>query len=150
MDAIQFLEQEHEKAKAAFGKVLKAAPGQRGARWKELQPELKAHEEIEEACLYGPLGEEGPPDSKLSDWVSDRHEEEVEKVQGLIEEAERLEPTDERWLATLRQIHSALEHHIRQEEGEIFPRIARFWGQAKLAKAGEQMSGMKAEKASRH
>ena len=30
MDAIQFLKQEHEKAKAAFAKVLKATPDTRG------------------------------------------------------------------------------------------------------------------------
>ena len=47
MDAIQFLKQEHEKAKAAFAKVLKAAPKTRGQLWTKLQPELEAHEQIE-------------------------------------------------------------------------------------------------------
>jgi iron-sulfur cluster repair protein YtfE (RIC family) len=150
MDAIQFLTREHQKAKAAFGKVLAAAPEQRGARWKELEPELKAHEEIEATCLYGPLEAEGPSDSKLLEWVSDTHEVEVEKVEALIMETERLEPTDERWLATVRQIHDALERHIRQEEDEVFPRIAQFWDQAKLAGAGEDMEAMMAEKATRH
>src|SRR5262245_56991973 len=102
MDAIQFLKQEHQKAKAAFGKVLQAAPAQRGGLWKELQPELKAHEEMEETCVYGPLEEDHPSDSKLTEWVSDRHEEEVEKVESLIKQTERLEPKDERWLATVR------------------------------------------------
>ena len=36
MDAIQFLKQEHEKAKAAFGKVLKAAPETRGQLWADV------------------------------------------------------------------------------------------------------------------
>jgi hypothetical protein len=30
MNAIQFLEREHEKAKAAFGKLMAAAPADRG------------------------------------------------------------------------------------------------------------------------
>lgn len=150
MDAIQFLKQEHQKAKTAFGKLLEAAPAQRGALWKELRPELKAHEEIEEACLYGPIDEDGPSDPKLSEWVSDRHEGEVHEVEALMKETQRLEPQDERWLATVRQIHTALENHIRQEEGDIFPRISQVWDQSKLAKAGEEMSEMKAEKAGRH
>src|SRR5215467_11170412 len=55
MDAIQFLKQEHRKAKGAFAGLLEADPDKREELWEELQPELKAHEEIEEACLYGPL-----------------------------------------------------------------------------------------------
>ena len=43
MDAIQFLKQEHEKAKAAFATVLKAPPKTRGSLWAKLQPELEAH-----------------------------------------------------------------------------------------------------------
>lgn len=149
MDAIQFLKQEHKKAKAAFGKLLEAPPAKRGALWKELQPELKAHEAIEEACLYGPLEEDGPSDPTLAEWVADGHEEEVQEVEGLIKETERLEPQDERWLTTVRKIHGALENHIRQEEGEIFPRVAEAWDQSRLAKAGDQMAEMKTEKAGR-
>src|SRR5262245_49323751 len=149
MDAIQFLKQEHQKAKAAFGKLLEAPPAQRGALWKELRPELKAHEAIEEACLYGPLEEETPSDAKLSEWVSDRHQEEVGQVEALIKKTERLDPKDEAWLATVRQIHSALENHIKHEEGEIFPRIGQVWDGKRLAQAGGEMSEMKTEKAGR-
>jgi hypothetical protein len=60
MDAIQFIKHEHNKAKAAFAKLLEAAPAKRGDLWSELHPELTAHEEIEDACLYGPLLDEGP------------------------------------------------------------------------------------------
>jgi iron-sulfur cluster repair protein YtfE (RIC family) len=149
MDAIQFLKQEHQKAKAAFGKLLEAPPAQRGALWKELQPELKTHEAMEEACLYGPIEEEGPSDPKLSEWVSDRHEEEVAEVEDLIKKTGTLDPKDDAWLATVEQIHSALENHIKQEEGEIVPRIGQVWDGKRLAKAGEEMSDMKAEKAGR-
>ena len=94
MDAIQFLMREHQKAKAAFAKVLTARPAEREALWDELQPELEAHEEIETQCLYDPLSEEGSSDSRLVEWVSDGHEEEVQKVEALIEEMEGLDPED--------------------------------------------------------
>lgn len=149
MDAIQFLKQEHQKAKAAFAKVLAATPAKRGELWRELQPELKTHEKIEETCLYAPLAEERPSDTKLREWVTDMHQEEVDEVEGLIAKTERLDPEDEGWLTTVQQIHTALENHISQEEGEIFPRISKAWDQAKMTKAGEEMSGMKAHKAGR-
>ncbi|MGH7384567.1 MAG: hemerythrin domain-containing protein [Candidatus Rokuibacteriota bacterium] len=149
MDAIKFLEQEHQKAKAAFEKLLGAAPGKRGALWKELGPELQAHEEIEEQCLYGPIGRDGASDPALSEWVSDRHQDEVHEVEGLLKETQRLDPEDERWLATVRQIKTALENHIRQEEQDIFPRIGRIWDRAQLEAAGREMSESMTEKTGR-
>jgi len=149
MDAIQFLKQEHDKAKAAFGKLLNAAPAERGALWKELQPELKEHEKLEEQRLYGPIARDGVSDPALSEWVSDRHQDEVHEVEGLIKEMESLDPEDERWLVTVRQIRAALENHIRQEEQDIFPRISRLWDGARLEEAGREMSDRKAEKAGR-
>jgi len=149
MDAIEFLKQEHQKAKHAFETLLDAAPSQRGARWEELKPELKAHEKIEEQCLYGPIARDGASDPALSEWVSDRHQDEVHEVEGLIKETEQLDPEDETWLATVRQIKSALENHIRQEEQNIFPRIGRIWDRTRLEEAGREMSQGKAEKAGR-
>jgi iron-sulfur cluster repair protein YtfE (RIC family) len=149
MDAIQFIKQEHTKAKAAFSKLLEAAPAKRDAMWNELKPELKAHEEIEDACLYGPLLDEGPADAKILDWVSDKHSDEVEKVENLIEKTESLDSKDVGWLTIVKEIHSALEQHILQEEGEIFPRIAKVWDHDKLEQAGEEMIEMKAEKSGR-
>ena len=42
-----------------------------------------------------------------------------------------------------------LENHIKQEEGEIFPRIGQVWDAGRLAKAGQEMSEMHDEKAGR-
>jgi hypothetical protein len=109
MDAIQFLKQEHERAKRAFATLLGTPPAERGARWSELVPELKVHEKIEEQCLYGPIARDGASDPALSAWVTDRHQDEVHEVEGLIEEMESLDPEDERWLLTVRQIKAALD-----------------------------------------
>ena len=69
MDAIQFLKQEHQTAKAAFEKVLQASPKTGGDLWQKLSPELEAHEQMEDACLYEPLSREaGGKDPKLAEW----------------------------------------------------------------------------------
>lgn len=149
MDAIQFLKQEHRKANRAFEKLLNAAPAQRGAIWKELEPDLKAHEKMEEQCLYGPIARDGASDPALSEWVSDRHQDEVHEVETLIKESEGLDPEDARWLATVRQVKTALDNHIRQEEGDIFPRIGQIWDRTRLEEAGQEMSQSKGEKAGR-
>ncbi len=121
MDAIQFLKQEHEKAKQAFEKLLSAPPARRGAIWKELQPELKAHEKMEEQHLYGPIARDGASDPMLSEWVSTAIRTRCTRSRASSRSTEGLDPEDEGWLATVRQIKSALENHIRQEEAGYLP-----------------------------
>lgn len=146
MDAIQFLKQEHKKAKAALKKVLKASPETRGDLWTELEPELEAHEQIEDACLYGPLARgEGKRDAKLAAWRG-KHQKEVERVEGLVKQVDSLDPAEPAWLAKVKAIGASLEKHIREEEGEIFPRIGKAWDKARLEEAGAEMAEMKAEK----
>jgi hemerythrin-like domain-containing protein len=146
MNAIQFLKQEHQKAKAAFENVLKAAPASRGQLWTKLQPELEAHEQIEDACLYEPLSRDGSEtDSKLAEW-REQHQHQVDKVEGLIKELAKLGPEDASWLTKLKAVHASLEIHIREEEGDIFPRISKAWDESKLEQAGAEMQEMKAKK----
>jgi iron-sulfur cluster repair protein YtfE (RIC family) len=146
MDAIQFLKQEHKKAKAGLKKVLKASPDTRGDLWNELQPELEAHEQIEDACLYGPLARGvGKADAKLAAWRA-KHRKEVERVEGLVGQLESLDPAEAAWVAKVRAIGTSLEKHIWEEEQDIFPRIAKVWDRKQLVEAGAEMKEMKTEK----
>jgi hemerythrin-like domain-containing protein len=145
MDAIQFLKQEHQKAKAAFEHLLKAAPDARGELWTKLQPELEVHEKIEDGALYEPLSRDaGKTDSLLAEWRK-KHQTEVDKVEGLIKEMGKLDPAETSWLTKLKAVHASLESHIREEEQDIFPRISKVWDDKKLEQAGTAMKEMKAK-----
>ena len=50
---------------------------------------------------------------------------EVQEAEGLIKSIDRLEPTTDEWLATVKKLRGALEQHIRKEEGEIGQRLSR-------------------------
>src|SRR4030095_16222937 len=120
MDAIQFLKQEHQKANAAFAKVLRASPAARGHLWTKLQPVLEIHEKIEDAHLYGPFSHDaGKMDSKLAAWRK-RHQNEVDKVEGLMEDMAALAPEDAPWLAKLKTVPRSPATDIRGEEEENF------------------------------
>jgi uncharacterized integral membrane protein len=145
VNAIQFLKQEHQKAKAAFDKVLQASPQQRGGLWQELAPELKLHEEIEDSCLYEPLARDAvAKDKELAQWRQ-QHQAEVEKVGGLLETIRGLRPDEAAWLGKVKEVHTALEHHIQEEEGTIFPKISKAWDESRLERAGTQMAEMKSK-----
>lgn len=146
MDAIQFLKQEHEKAKRAFGEILQASAEQRGQLWKKLQPELKVHEQVEEAGLYGPIAREiGPANPELNDWEQ-HHQAEVSEFESLIQEINGLDPTGDEWVEKIEDAQEALEHHIDEEEGTIWPQIQQVWDRSKLEQAGKKMEALHKQK----
>lgn len=149
MNAIQLLKSEHEKAKQAFGEIQAAGANQRSQLWAKLEPELKLHEQMEEQALYGPVAQEvGQTDQTLREW-DQHHHEEVGKAESLIQEIGGLDPTADEWLEKVEELQDALEHHIEEEEGDVWPRIQQAWDPSRLEAAGQQMESMKRQKAPR-
>jgi hemerythrin-like domain-containing protein len=146
MNAIQLLKNEHETAKRAFGQIQAASGEQRGQLWAKLKSELKVHEEMEEAALYGPVAQEvGAKDQALKDW-QEHHHEEVEELEALVQEISGLDPIADEWMEKVEELQETLEHHIDEEEGDIWPRIQQAWDQSKLEHAGQQMETLKRQK----
>jgi hemerythrin-like domain-containing protein len=145
MNAIQLLKNEHEMAKKMFAQIKAVGPEQRAQLWAKLEPELKVHEQMEEAALYGPVAEEGgSKDQTLGEW-EEHHHQEVTEAEALIGEISRLDPTSGQWMGRVDALRQTLEHHIQEEEGDIWPRIERMWDQSKLEQAGQQMERLKRE-----
>jgi hemerythrin-like domain-containing protein len=149
MNAIQLLKKDHEKAKQAFLEIQAASVAQRAQLWAELEPELKAHEEIEEVALYSPVAQElGPRDLTLKEWPQHHHEE-VSEAEALIQKIDGLDPTTDEWIEMVEELQEILEHHIQEEEGDIWPRIQQAWDEPKLEHAGQRMETLKRQKTSR-
>jgi hemerythrin-like domain-containing protein len=149
MNAIELLKQDHGKAKRAFEEIEAAAPERRGPLWAKLAPELMAHEKMEEAALYGPVAQEvGVKDQALRDWPG-RHREEVAEAEELIQDIGELDPASEEWMEQVEELRQMLERHIREEEGEIWPRVQRAWSEVKLEQTGQQMETLKRQAKSR-
>lgn len=143
MNAIQLLEHEHQVAKRAFGQIKTAGPEDRQPLWAKLKPELKVHEQMEERALYGPVADQaGSKDDKLSQWRGHHHEE-VTKAEELMKQIDQLDPASDRWMDKVATLQQALEHHIREEEGDIWPRIQQVWDASKLERAGQEMETLK-------
>jgi hemerythrin-like domain-containing protein len=146
MNAIELLKSEHEKAKRAFMEIQAADADQRAQLWEKLKPELKVHEQMEEAALYGPVAQEvGTTDQTLKEW-QEHHREEVAEAEALIEEIGGLEPTGDEWIEKIDELQEALEHHIDEEEGTIWPRIQQAWDRPKLDRAGQEMETLKRQR----
>lgn len=118
----EVLKQDHEKARYLFDKALKAGRTQVATLQKlfaELEEELQVHMEGEERFFYTALEQ----NEEMRDKVLQAYEEhQVAKT--LLGTFQALAVDDERWSAKMQVLSEIVEHHMQEEEREIF-KLAR-------------------------
>jgi|tagenome__1003787_1003787.scaffolds.fasta_scaffold20493877_2 hemerythrin-like domain-containing protein len=137
MNAIKLLKQDHEKMKRLF-KVLEDSaansPRVRQETFEKLRQEISLHEEIEEKVLYPAL----KAHPTLKDIVLEGFEEH-HVVDVILCEIEGVPFGDETWMAKLKVMKENLEHHIEEEEDEMFPKAADEFSKEELESLGSRM-----------
>jgi len=136
------LKADHRKVKELFRKY--EAAGNRAYQKKkaiaeEIFTEISLHSRLEEELFYPAVKEETDEDGK--DLVAESLEEH-HLVATLIEELKALDPQDERFDAKLTVLMENVEHHIEEEEGELFLEADEVLGEA-LDDLGAQMKERK-------
>ena len=137
MDALKLLEQQHDEAKALFKQIEKASDARAGQLWTKLKDALTLHEAIEEKHLYPPLKEE-----KLTEDIVLEAYEEHHVMDVLIEEISALNPSDETWHPKVKVLQENTEHHIEEEQDELFPKVRKVWDVKKREEIGKRMQAM--------
>ena len=136
MDATQLLVQQHEEAKSLFEQFQQAeddAEQERIAR--EATRALLAHTAIEEEIFYPAIRD---VEDELEDEVLEGLEEH-HAVEMLLDELEDMTPDDEHFTAKFTVISELVEHHVEEEEDELFPEVRDALGEQRLQELGEQM-----------
>lgn len=91
---------------------------ERDALARQICDALTAHAVAEEDVFY-PAAREALQDDDLIDEALAEHD----SVRALVEQIEALDASDERFDALVIMLARAVGEHVRQEEGELFPRV---------------------------
>ena len=142
MNAIDMLKADHKKVKKLFREY--EAAGDRAYQKKkgiaeEVFTEITVHSTLEEELFYPAVKERTDEDGK--DLVAESFEEH-HVVATLIEELKTLDPKDERYDAKFNVLMENIEHHIEEEEGELFPEAEEVLANA-IEHLGTQMKERK-------
>jgi hemerythrin-like domain-containing protein len=143
MDAITLLKQDHDKVKKMLSELdetTERALKTREGLFTKLKEELQAHETIEEEIFYPALKEH----PKAKELVLEGYEEHnvVDLVMGEIDETPF---DDERWGAKLTVMKENVEHHIDEEESEMFKQARDVFDRRELDDLGSRMELRKLE-----
>jgi hypothetical protein len=141
MDAITMLKNDHDKVKGLLAELESTT--ERGVKTREelfatIKGELTVHEVIEEEIFYPALKSH----PKAQDIVLEAYEEH-HVVDLLMGELESLDVSDETWGAKAIVMKENIEHHIEEEEGEMFKQARQIFDRQELEDLGEQMAQRK-------
>ena len=143
MNALTLLEDDHKKMRKLLDELESTT--ERGVKTREelyatIKGELMVHEAIEEEIFYPALKEH----PKAEDIVLEGYEEH-HVVDVVMAELEGLPVDDEVWGAKAKVMKENVEHHMEEEEGEMFKQARAVFDRAELEALGERMVARKAE-----
>jgi len=141
MDALTLLKTDHDKVKKLLAELEPTT--ERGVKTRQelfatIKGELTVHEIIEEEIFYPEL----KTHPKARDIVLEGYEEHG-VVDTLMGELEDLPVDDETWGPKAKVMKENIEHHIEEEEGEMFKQARQVFDDAELDDLGRRMEERK-------
>jgi len=125
MDAVALLVADHNRVRGLVARYEDAHDSgdldEAAKLVAKIVEELEVHMAIEEEVFY-------PAIHELKDEIGESVDEGIEEhhvAKVLIKELGSLQPTDESWVAKVTVLIESVEHHVDEEEEELFPRVRR-------------------------
>lgn len=138
MKATELLKEDHSRVDKLFKRVKDTTPSEHPAIFKQIKAELDVHTHIEETIFYPALLKKGKKDLKE---ITREGIEEHGQAKTFLEELSKMTVRNKQYEAKLKVLMEDIEHHVKEEEDEMFPMVEdQFSATAneKLAVAMEQ------------
>jgi hypothetical protein len=143
MDAMKLLKEDHEKVKRLLKEgeeTTERATTRRTELLNELLTDLRIHETIEEEIFYPALEEHAKTKEIVLEGYEEHH-----AVDSIAAELVALEPSDETWGAKFTVMKENIEHHIEEEEGEMFQKARQVLDDEELDEIAAMMESRREE-----
>ena len=135
MNAIELLKDDHDKVDKLFQKVKAMEEGEEHKElFKKIKAELDAHTHIEEKIFYPRLKEKEELEDIVLEGIEEHHQAKMflRELASLSEDSEKFEPK-------LKVLMEDIEHHVMEEEGDMFKKVEKNFDKAELEELGKQM-----------
>jgi hemerythrin-like domain-containing protein len=123
MDVFSLLKKEHKKVAGLFKDIeglTKSTISKKEALFRELKTDLTKHADFEEQNLYPVIKDP----EKTHDLTLESYEEH-RLIRQLLDELTRMPENKDEWDAKFKVLREQVEHHVEEEEGELFPKAKK-------------------------
>jgi hemerythrin superfamily protein len=141
MDALQMLEEQHDDLQALFARIVKEQGVSARHTFEELRTALTLHEELEQTYVYPQLRQYEAARDVALEALEEHH-----VVDILVSEIGVLKPKDEAWMPKVKVLRRIAEHHMDEEEHELFPKLRDIWDEDKSRHVARGMEELKARR----
>ncbi len=144
MDAFELLKADHKKVAELF-EVLENASGKKKLEvFKRIKSELELHTHVEEIIFY-PALEKPEPTHDLTLEAYEEHK----VVKTLLAELSGARSANDNWQAKAKVLRENVEHHVEEEENELFDKASDALTDEEIEELGQRMAAEKARKQGR-
>jgi hemerythrin-like domain-containing protein len=144
MNAIDLLIEDHEKVKDILTRLTESterAVKTRTELLQKLEMEVTIHTQLEEQILYPAYKEAG---GKEELEMYHEAKEEHRTVDSLVlPDLKATDPGSVEFSGRAKVCKELLEHHIEEEESEMFPKARELFDKARLEEMGQQMTELR-------
>lgn len=130
---IDLLKNEHDEVKKMLNETIK---NKDTSKYPQIQKNLRIHLEGEENLLYPKTRD------KIKDLTLEGYEEH-RLVKKELNDLDNLNINDENWMPKMKVVKDLVEHHVKEEEEEYFPKSEKTLGQDELNKIGKKYEDWK-------
>jgi len=137
MNALELLKQQHDAVKGLFESYEEAEnEDEKQTLFEEIADNLAAHSTIEEEIFY-PAAYQGEAEPLLREAV-----EEHLSIKRLLADLLVMSAQDENFDAKVKVVQEQVEHHVQEEEGELFKKVTKMIDKDELERLGAEMQAM--------
>ncbi|GGD06352.1 hemerythrin domain-containing protein [Aquisalinus flavus] len=117
MDIYARLKKDHDTQRALGEKIVETEgdSNERRALWRRYRVELEAHASAEEQTFYAELMSHPEASDQTRHSVSEHKD-----AADLVEEIEDMDMSSPGWLTKFKQLKHDIEHHVDEEEEDVF------------------------------
>jgi hemerythrin superfamily protein len=141
MDALQMLESEHDDLEALLVKLERTHGTEARHVFLAVKDQHEMIEVLEETYIYPSLQNNDLTQASVLEGL-----EEHRVIDTFIQELTGVKPDELAWRPKVHLLTMTLEHHVRAEESELFPKIRLVWDSDKLTHLYRKMEQLKAKR----
>jgi hemerythrin-like domain-containing protein len=141
MNAFQLLKEDHQKVSGIFQQLeptTERAEKTRTELFAKLKEELDIHAQIEESIFYPSIKQAAETREIVLEGFEEHH-----VIKMLLKELETLPVDTEQWTAKLKVLKENVEHHVEEEEQEMFQKAREVLSEDDINRLGAQMEQAK-------
>jgi hemerythrin superfamily protein len=134
MNAIDLLESQHRVVEELFDKIEEAKDSQKKSKvFQKLADNLAAHVAIEEHQFYPAVKAKRTEDILLESL------EEHLGIKRVLSDLLKLDSKDQTFDAKMQVLKEQVEHHVKEEEDDLFPKARKVLNATQLEALGQEM-----------